>query len=92
VLTIPFESYSGLALNQSSAPLLCTKQQLWVAALLLLLSWLLPSSAMAMPSQDLIQDITTRFILTAPAEQLMCVDGCTDRCSAVTGTRNTHVL
>jgi len=27
--------------------------------------------AQAMPSPDLIQDITTRFILTAPAEQLM---------------------
>jgi hypothetical protein len=28
---------------------------------------------MANPSADMIQDITTRFILTAPAEQLMCV-------------------
>lgn len=29
------------------------------------------TAIMALPTADLIQDITTRFILTAPAEQLM---------------------
>jgi hypothetical protein len=30
------------------------------------------TAIMAQPSKDIIEDITTRFILTAPSEQLEC--------------------